>query len=242
MFQGKGFEGKKLDIHISCCLLRVRVWPLYSECFVSRSHHYSHDPIYAENGMRGAVHSAQGQLFYLQYCWPGLTAASSAQLWVPHSHLLACRTKHTSKAQPEPEAKKYEETLLRADVFFFCPSPCSPRFCKICVASLGCRNPIGPALFCRQSAVFHLFHHFLQSCIYFAMFSKVPTISPVLLQHLAQGGPDLTWAFALQKYSLSFLLVFVNCNTYTDCSGNMLRNVAIRNGMVSLDCTKFQWD
>lgn len=62
----------------------------------------------------------------------------------------------------------------------------------------------------------------LQSFICSIIFCHLASILPcslryrlspsMLLQHLAQGGPELLWAFAFQKYSLPLLLVFVNCN------------------------------
>lgn len=60
---------------------------------------------------------------------------------------------------------------------FFSPGVCSPSFWKICFPSLVSGNPTGPALFCRQSTAFNLFHYFLLLCIYFTMFSERQAIS-----------------------------------------------------------------
>lgn len=182
--------------------------------------------------MRGAAQSAQGQLFHLQRCWPGLAAPSSVQLRVPHSHLLAWERKHTSQAQRELQAERHEGTLFRAVAdAFFALVPTVLGFARSALLLWTLETSLD--LPCSLETSLDLPHSAgnLQSFIYFIIFCNLASILPcslryrlspsVLLHHLAQAAPDLSWA---QKYSLPFLLVFVNCNAlyYTDFSGNTL--------------------
>lgn len=118
----------------------------------------------------------QGRCF--TFTWMSLAPPYLAQLCVAHSHLLACRRKHASQAEPELEAERHEGMLFTGSGWcFFCPRPCSlPSFCKFCFVSLDSGNSIRPALFCRQSAVFHLFLHFLLPCTSFALLSEVQAV------------------------------------------------------------------
>lgn len=156
-------------------------------------------------GQEGQCIPLQGRCF--TFTWLRLASPYLAQLWVPNSHLLACRRKCASQAQPELEAERHKGTLFSESGWcFFSLIPAVLAFASSALllwtletpSDLPCSAGNLQYLIC-----FIIFCHLASILLCCLRYRLSPS---VLLQHIAQGGPDLMWALVFQKYNCPFCL------------------------------------
>lgn len=162
-------------------------------------------------GQEGQCTPLQGRCF--TFTWVRLASPYLAQLWVANSHLLACRRKCASQAQPELEAERHEGTLFSDSGWCFFPlilavlafaSSALLLWTLETPSDLPCSAGNLQYLIC-----FIIFCHLASILL---VLSEVQAVSPCAATAHSTRRSRPHVSSCVSKILLSLLFVFVNCN------------------------------